>query len=52
VQNTARLRKEREDIFVSLRGVVQLVERLPVRQEVANSSLVAPANFKLDSGTS
>jgi hypothetical protein len=46
VQDTASLRKEREDIFSQFsRGWFSWLERLPVTQEVAGSSPVAPATF-------
>ena len=46
MQDTARLCKERGVILVSLQGRSSVwLERLPVTQEVAGSSPVAPANF-------
>jgi hypothetical protein len=49
VQGTARLWKEREVIFVQFAGaLLSWLERLPVTQEVAGSSPVAPANSLTD----
>jgi hypothetical protein len=47
VQDTARLWKKREVIFSQFAGAqLSWLERLPVMQEVAGSSLVAPPFFR------